>query len=295
MSCNLVIGASGLVGAYLDAMLRATGQKVISTYFANPTSSATSLLDVRQRDDVTKLVAQTEPTHIFIPAAIPNVDYCETHPNEAYQTNVLGIKNVVLAANAVGARVIYFSSDYIFDGKSGPYDETETANPISEYGRQKLESEHYITLYSNNYLIIRTTVIYGWEHQGKNFVFRLIQSLQEGRPVNVPVDQVGSPTYAGHLAKASIEMASQTDVNLLNIAGRDCISRYDFARRTAKIFGLNEKLILPITTAELNQPAPRPLNAGLKIDKLASLSKIQIPNSGEGLVQMANERKQSIA
>ncbi len=290
MNCNLVIGASGLVGAYLDAMLRASGQKVISTFFTHPITSAIPL-DVRQRDNVTTLVTETQPTHIFIPAAIPNVDYCETHPKETYLTNVLGVKNVVMAAKHIGARVIYFSSDYIFDGEDGPYDETETANPVSEYGRQKLEAEHFIGIHAHNFLIIRTTIIYGWERQGKNFVFRLIQSLQDGRLVKVPVDQVGSPTYAGHLAKASIEMASRTDVNLLNIAGRDCISRYEFACHAAKIFGLDEQLILPVTTAELRQPALRPLNAGLKVDKLASLSQIQIPDSAEGLTQMVNEQK----
>lgn len=289
MNRNLVIGASGLVGTHLDAMLRADGQEVISTYFANPIPFAVSL-NVQQKDEVIRLVAETRPTHIFLPAATPNVDYCENHPKATYQTNVLGVKNVVMAANNVEARIIYFSSDYIFDGESGPYDETEMANPISEYGRQKLAAEHCIALNSNNYLIIRTTVVYGWERQGKNFVFRLIKSLQEGKPVKAPIDQVGSPTYARHLAQAAMEIASHPDVKLINIAGRDCLSRYDFARRAAKIFGVDEKLILPITTVELNQAARRPLNAGLKIDKLESLSKTPIPDSDEGLAQMANDQ-----
>lgn len=290
----LVIGVSGLVGNYLAKTLRADGQDLIATFHATPIPAAIRL-DVRRRDEVIGLISQTRPTHIFLPAAIPNVDYCETHPKETYPTNVLGVQNVVMAANIVAARIIYFSSDYIFDGESGPYDEMETANPISEYGRQKLEAEHFISLHAQNFLIIRTTVIYGWEQHGKNFVFRLIQSLRDGRPVKVPMDQLGSPTYAGHLAQAAIEMASKPEVKLINIAGRDCISRYEFARCAARIFGLDENIILPVTTAELNQPARRPLRAGLKINQLQSLSKLHIPDSDEGLAQMANEQKQDNA
>ncbi len=288
MNQNLVIGASGLVGGYLDAALRADGQKVVSTYFANPIPNAIPL-DVRQAAQVAALVAKTRPTRIFLPAAIPNVDYCETHPTQTYPTNVLGIKNVVMAANAIGARVIYFSSDYIFDGESGPYGEMETARPISEYGCQKLEAEHFISLHAQNFLIIRATVIYGWERQGKNFVFRLIQSLREGRSVRVPADQVGTPTYAGHLAQAAVEFASRPEIKIINIAGQDCISRYEFARRAAQIFELEEQLIFPVSTAELNQPARRPLQAGLKVETLRALSNIPVPTAEEGLAQMANE------
>lgn len=288
MNQNLVIGASGLVGGYLDAALRTGGQQVVSTYFANPIPHAIPL-DVRQAAQVAALVAETRPTRIFLPAAIPNVDYCETHPAQTYPTNVLGIKNVVMAANAIGARVIYFSSDYIFDGENGPYNEFDTAHPISQYGRQKLEAEHFISLHAQNFLIIRITVVYGWERQGKNFVFRLIQSLREGRSVNVPADQIGSPTYAGHLAQAAVEFASRPEIKLINIAGQDCISRYEFARRAAQTFGLEEQLILPVSTAELNQPARRPLQAGLKVDTLKALSNIPVPTAEEGLAQMANE------
>lgn len=288
MNINLVIGASGLVGGYLDAALRADGQKVVSTYFANPIPNAVPL-DARQGEQIAALVAETRPTHIFLPAALPNVDYCETHPAETYQTNVLGVKHVVMSANAVRARVIYFSSDYIFDGENGPYDERETAHPISEYGRQKLQAEHFISLHAQNFLIIRTTVIYGWERQGKNFVFRLLQSLREGRPVRVPNDQIGSPTYAGHLAQAAVEFASRPDIHIINIAGQDWLSRYEFARRAAQLFGLDEQLIVPVSTAELNQPARRPLKAGLKVDILKALSKFPVPNAEQGLARMANE------
>lgn len=291
MNPNLVIGASGLVGGYLDAALRANGQQVISTYFANHIPNATPL-DVRQAAQVAALVSEARPTHIFLPAAIPNVDYCETHPAETYQTNVLGVKNVVMAANAVGARIIYFSSDYIFDGANGPYGELESARPISEYGRQKLEAEHFISLHAQDFLIIRATVIYGWERQGKNFVVRLIQSLRQGRSVRVPIDQIGTPTYAGHLAQAAIEFSSRPEIKLINIAGQDCISRYEFARQAARIFGLDEQLILPVSTAELKQPARRPLQAGLKVDRLQALSNIPVPTAEEGLKQMANEPNQ---
>jgi dTDP-4-dehydrorhamnose reductase len=275
MTRNLVVGTSGLVGSHLFELLTRNGENVTGTYFNHSISSAIQL-DIRQKNEVKKIIENIKPEIIYIPAAFPNVDYCEIHPEETYQINVTGIKNVVQAANRINAKVVFFSSDYIFDGVAGPYEEDDTAHPISEYGRQKLITEHFISLFAKKYLIIRTTVIFGWEHQGKNFVFRLIQSLQNNQAVKVPRDQVGSPTYVNNLAEISIELARATENEVINIAGSDCVSRYDFALTVAQIFKLDERLIHPVRTEELNQPAKRPLNAGLKLDKLYQISKIKV-------------------
>ncbi|MBI5294287.1 MAG: SDR family oxidoreductase [Chloroflexi bacterium] len=294
MRQSIVIGASGMIGAHLVETLGADERQPIATYHSTPIPSGIRL-DIRKRFEVAGLFSDIQPSAVYLPAALPNVDYCESHPAETYQTNVAGIKNVVQAANNAGTRVIHFSTDFIFDGENGPYDETDTANPVSEYGRQKLEAEHFISLFAENFLIIRTTVVYGWEKQGKNFVFRLIQSLRNGTSVRVPVDQIGSPTYVNNLAQIAFELGNSSLQGIINVTGPDCVSRYAFALHAAEVFGLDKGLICPVTTAELAQPARRPMKAGLKTDRVSTLTKTPVIGYREGLKLMAQELTRPIS
>jgi dTDP-4-dehydrorhamnose reductase len=239
---------------------------------------------------VETLISDTRPDVVYLPAAFPNVDYCETHPIETYETNVRGVKYVAQAANDIGAKLIYFSSDYIFDGQAGPYEETGIANPISEYGRQKLSAEHHIALFAKNFLIIRTTVVYGWEPQGKNFVYRIVKSLNESNHVKVPTDQVGTPTYASDLVRNVIRLSKTDITGIVNVAGPSCISRYDFALLIANIFSLPQNLIHPVRTKELNQSARRPLLAGLITEKAQSFLQTSFMAPGDGLQTMRDQQ-----
>jgi len=139
------------------------------------------------------------------------------------------------------------------------------------YGRQKLIAENIIAMRLTNYIIIRTTIVYGWERQGKNFVLRLIRTLQNNQEIKVPTDQIGTPTYAPYLAKTSVQLAESKVKGIYNIAGKDLVNRYDFACEVAKIFKCDKSLIIPVKTNDLHQPAVRPLNAGLKINKVLQI------------------------
>jgi len=289
MNQSLVIGASGMVGESLVNSLVEAGEIPVATYRTISIPSAEQL-DICRFPQVTDFFERFQPKIVFLPAALTNVDYCEVNPALSYMTNVVGVKNVVEASNVVGARLIYFSSDYIFDGVAGPYNEDSLANPLSEYGRQKLIAEHHIALRCFSYLIIRTTIVYGWERQGKNFVYRLVKSLREGFPVKVPIDQVGTPTYAPELAQSAIKFSQMDLSGVVNIAGENRINRYEFALEVARIFNLPKKLIIPVTTKELEQPAKRPLIAGLKADKAKALLQTTYLSSSEGLHQMASQR-----
>jgi len=246
------------------------------------------VLDITNAKSVAALLKQLRPDIVYLLASLTNVDYCELNPGEAYKINVVGTCNVVRSTNDNGAMLVYFSSDYVFDGLSGPYVETDLARPISEYGRHKLLSEHYIALYAMKYLIIRTTVVYGWESQGKNFIQRLIARLTNGEHIQVPVDQVGNPTYAPNLAEAVIEMADKGVEGLFHVAGPRLASRYEFALAAASAFKLNPVLIEPVSTLELEQPAPRPLKAGMIVDKAQGLLKTRLIDYMEGLAVMAS-------
>jgi dTDP-4-dehydrorhamnose reductase len=226
---------------------------------------------------------------VYLPAAQGSADHCEQHPEKAYMTNVIGVCNIAQAVNDIGAKLVYFSSDYIFDGKAGPYHEDYPANPICEYGRQKLIAEHYLALHARDYLIVRTTVVYGWERQRKNFVCRLLSTLEAGNILRVPVDQVGNPTYAPNLAQAVIELACSGAKGVYHIVGPERANRYEFACEAARVFGLDASLIKGVPTCELGQVAPRPLNAGMVAKKAADELKVSLVGYKEGLRMMALE------
>ncbi len=285
----LVIGASGLVGGVLLREFCRLGE-IVGT-FNHYQAEGLLPLDIRDADAVAGLVHRVAPEIVLQPASLTNVDYCETHPQEAWQINVEGTRHVLEAAAGVGAKHVFFSSDYVFDGKSGPYSEEDPPSPASVYGRTKLAGEEIVREASPNHLVIRTTVVYGWEQQGKNFVVRLLQSLERRQEVRAPADQVGSPTYAANLAQAVRELVERGGRGLYNLAGRQLIDRYHFALAAARAFGLPGDLIRPVTTAELNQAAARPLQGGLKLDK--ALRELTSPLLGyeEGLAAMRKERE----
>jgi dTDP-4-dehydrorhamnose reductase len=281
----LVIGASGQVGEHLVRALNNSGRTVLSTYHQIPIEAA-SYLEISSAESVNQLVLSTKPEIIFVPAALTNVDYCEQNPAESYQVNVTGIKNATEAANLVGARIIYFSTDYIFDGEKGSYTEKDLPNPINHYGQQKLLAEHYVALFAHRFLIIRTTVIFGWERQGKNFVTRLLKTLRAQNPIQVPVDQVGSPTYAPDLARATVELVDSDVAGVFNLAGPEQVSRYELACEVARVFGLSTEPLLPVLTSALSQSAKRPLKAGLISGKAMRILTIPPISYREGLKMM---------
>lgn len=261
------MGASGFLGTYLSAWGLKNGHVILGTSHANSEPSLTPL-DISNSEAVTRLIATFKPELVFLPAAIPNVDLCETDPVSTGKVNIDGARIVAGACKNTNCRLVYFSSDYVFDGEHGPYIESDMVNPICEYGRQKLQAETYVQeILPNNHLILRTTVVFGWEKRGKNFVERLLVNLRGGKCVKVPRDQIGNPTYVEDLADAAWNMALGGNQGIFHIAGSTLTSRAEFARKVAEKFGLPTELVQPVDTVELKQKAPRPLNAGMKCGK----------------------------
>ena len=285
---NLVIGASGQVGQHLFKAIQSADHDVIGTY-NNHTAPELVFLDIGEKASVHQFFRIYKPDVIYLPASLTNVDYCELHPKESSKINVQGVKNIVDELRGTDSKLVYFSSDYIFDGVNGPYSELDTPNPICEYGRQKLVSEDYILENLANYLICRTTVVYSWELQGKNFVQRLIHSLRNGDDIKIPVDQIGTPTYAPNLSQVVLELVEKDEIGIYNTAGPDLISRYDFARAVAKIFDLDLRHIQGVKTKDLNQCAKRPLNGGLIINKVKKKICCKLMNFEQGLKLMKSK------
>lgn len=287
MRC-IVIGGSGQVGHHLLRVIESGGHRAVGTCTTHPQPGLVTL-DIRDRDSVLLLISDVQPSVVFLAASCTNVDYCELNSDLAYAVNVVGTAHVLEAVNRVGAKLVFFSSDYIFDGKNGPYSEEAPACPISEYGEQKLIAEHLVALNVSDYLIVRTTVVYSREPQARNFVQRLINTLREGKTVGAPADQIGTPTYAPNLAQAVLELSNEPVRGVINLAGPTLASRYEFALCAANVFGLDPTLIQSVPTSLLKQAARRPLNAGLKTDKAKRLLRTKLIGYEDGLRLMAAE------
>ena len=190
-------------------------------------------------------------------AAHTDVDGAESDPAAARAINVDGARNVAEAAS----RAIYISSDYVFDGsKDGPYVESDPVNPISEYGRTKLDGERATLTASPQSLIVRTAWLFG--SGGQNFVATMLRLGKERGTVRVVDDQVGCPTFTGHLAEALVALAEGHEHGFLHVAGAGSCSWYEFAREIFERAGVDVE-VQPCSTAEFPRPAPRPANSAL--------------------------------
>jgi dTDP-4-dehydrorhamnose reductase len=220
-------------------------------------------LDITSRTDVKKVIEEYEPDVIVNSAAITNVDACETEREAAWRINVSGVENIVQAAKLTGSKLIHVSTDYVFDGKTGPYSEVDRPNPMSYYGRTKLASENVITTSGIPHAIVRTMVLYGIGYGVKlNFALWLLRELSQENPVRVVDDQICNPTLADDLAYAILKIIELNRTGLYHVSGSDLMSRYEFAMMLARAFRYNRRLITPVKTASLKQPAARPLRSG---------------------------------
>jgi len=266
----LVVGSNGLLGQKMtELLLRGSPHSVtMGSVEDRPVVGYQSAeyvrLDITSKKDVRQVVDSVRPDLIFNCAAMTNVDACETERELAWKINVTGLENLLESARKGITTIIHVSSDYIFDGKAGPYTEEDRPSPISYYGKSKLASENVLLTSGQPYVIARTMVLYGYAPEVKpNFALWLIQSLEKGTPVRVVDDQMGNPTLVDDLAFGLLKAVELGRTGIYHVAGREIVSRYEFALRLAKVFGFDPKLITPIKTAVLHQPAPRPLKSGL--------------------------------
>lgn len=283
----LVIGASGQVGRNVAHAFAARGWDVVGTGNSRA-GSALRPLDLTDRKALRPLVEEVRPAVCVLSAGMTHVDGCEAAPEKAHATNVVAPTLLAEACRDVGAQLVYLSTEYVFDGLAGPYGEGDRPRPISVYGATKLEGEQRVLSIHPDNLSVRTTVVYGWHPGDKNFIMQLIGKLEAGERMRVPADQYSSPTYAPDLAEAIVALAGRTS-GILNVVGPEIVGRYELARQAARVLGLDDRLLDAVTTAELRQPAPRPLRAGLTIGRLRSLG-VEMHGVGAGLAAVAQER-----
>jgi len=264
----LVIGASGLIGGALVRALERSGIETVGTCHTHCLPELFSL-KVTDGEAVRNCFESIKPEVVFLTInTAGGVDFCETHPSEARALNVTGTDHVVSAAVGCGAKVVYYSTDYIFDGKSGPYSEEDAPSPLSIYGQTKLEAERIVQKNLTPYLILRTTAVFGWDRASQNFAMQVWKRLQAGQSMRVPKDQWCNPTLADYLAEVSVRLVQLGSHGTFNVVGKDRLPRSELAKSLARSMALDPELIVSVPTSELESRAPRPLEGGLKTKKL---------------------------
>lgn len=221
----------------------------------NPLCFTEESLDVTNLDHVMTRLREIRPDYLIHAAAFTNVDQCEAEPDKAYLVNGLGSRNIAMACEEIRCPVVYISTDYVFDGrKTAPYDEWDSTNPISVYGRSKLMGETFVSTLTNRYYIVRTSWLYG--RKGRNFVDTILGLLAQRDRIEVVNDQTGSPTYSMDLAR-TIRALLGRGYGTYHITNSGSCSWYDFACAIAQIRGINKEIV-PVTSEQFVRPAPRP-------------------------------------
>jgi len=258
-------GSSGMLGSHVKRLLVKRGEDFVAT--------DRDRVDITDMKEVLGFVRSGNITHILNCAAYTNVDQAELEQKAAYLINAVGPHHLGLAGRQYGAKVLHFSTDYVFDGKSSdPYEENHACSPLGAYGISKLAGEFKLLDENPHACIIRTSWLFGYP--GKNFVETMLRLMEDQKEVRVVSDQVGRPTYCGDLAEAAFDLLEQE--GLFHYANTLETSWYDYAReihRQAKQMGLPLKVeaIEPISSQEYPTAAKRPVYSTLctrKVEKV---------------------------
>ena len=244
----LVTGAAGMLGHEVVAAAQRLGHEVAAWDLPE-----CDLIDARATLDA---VRRLEPRAVVNCAAYTNVDAAETDEATAERVNADAAGNLARACAGAGARLVHVSTDYVFDGtKTEPWLESDAPNPLGAYGRTKLHGEQQVAEELDDHAIVRTAWLFG--PHGPNFIGTMLRLAGERDEVSVVTDQLGSPTFAGHLAPALVDMAERTDRGVFHGAGSGSCSWYELTLEAFDVAGVQCR-VLPTTTDRFPRPAPRP-------------------------------------
>ncbi|MCD6235217.1 MAG: SDR family oxidoreductase [Candidatus Marinimicrobia bacterium] len=276
----LITGGNGLLGYHLTRVYGDGTWKILSTdihdHILSPGVSYFPL-NISDKHAVFSLCNEFKPSLILNAAAFTNVDDCEKAVDTAFAVNTFGPRNLAEWCALNTCKLIHFSTDYLFNGEAGPYDETASPDPINIYGLSKLGGESQIRRILKNHLIIRTNVLFGKGPTEKaSFVRWVVESLRNNHLIHVVDDQYNNPTWSNDMALAVKQLDQLEVTGVINYGGPDYLNRYEFACLVSDIFHLDRTLIHPITTNRLALAAPRPLRGGLDISRLQSLPDIPL-------------------
>ena len=270
----LITGANGLLGQKLVELLEQESSvtTIATGRGANRNNSGSYIyetMDITDAEAVSHIIQKHQPEAVIHTAAMTNVDQCEQEQAGCWKQNVEAVQNLVSACEQTSSFLLHLSTDFIFDGEEGPYDEEGTPNPISYYGESKLASEKILFDSSLNWSIARTVLVYGivQDMSRSNIILWVKESLEDRKDIKVVNDQLRSPTLAEDLAMGCWLIVKNKAQGIFNIAGKDLLTPYDMACKTAEFFNLQTDTIQEADGSIFTQPAKRPPKTGLIIDK----------------------------
>ena len=245
-------------------------------------------LDITNEDAVKKMIREYRPSVIFHCAAYTAVDKAEEEQEKCYQVNVLGTKYLTEAAKEVGAKIIYISTDYVFDGtKEGLYQVEDKVNPVNYYGKTKYLGENFVRAY-DNHIIVRISWVFGIN--GKNFIRTMLNLAESHKELNVVCDQIGSPTYTKDLAGLLVNMFLSNVKGLYHVTNEGYCSWYEFAEFIFKESRKKVK-VHPILTKDYKTIAKRPLNSKLSKESLDDIGMKRLPEWQDAVKRYIRELK----
>ena len=275
MKTLLITGAYGQLG---DACVKFLKNNYNITLSGVSPSDGGVHLDIRSKSSIKKVLSDIDPDVILNLAALTDVDGCELDPQQAKDINFSGVKNL---CRDFSGHFIQISTDYVFDGKSGPYSEEDEPNPKSVYGKTKLFADNWLLDNYSKSTIIRTNILYSYTKRTKaSFLKWVVDSLNDNQNIKVVNDQWNNPTWTESLSLVISKIIDNQAFDLYHYGDRDILNRFDFSILISKVFNLDSSLIMPISSDELNQIAPRPRKSGLITKKIESELGI-IPKSVE--------------
>lgn len=246
-------------------------------------------LDITDAQKVKSVIEVIKPGYIIHTAAKSSPDFCENNPTEAKKINIEGTRNILRAGNNVGAKVIIMSSNHVFSGKNPPYTEDSVRDPVNIYGKTKVRNENDVLSGNYNATIVRLMTLYGWGNPSGqiNTAMWVISMLSRKKEIKVVDDIFNNFLWVGDAAKYIWKIVtSRKNINLIQLAGSEIASRYEFAKKTAKVFNLNGDLISAVPKAYFNDEAPRPYNTIYDITYMQKILKIKPLNLLQGLSKM---------
>jgi len=272
---RVFITGAGQVGRSLHNAVADAGAAAVEL-------SPHSELDVTDAAQVARSFIAFSPTLVFHTAALTRVDFCERRPDLAQLVNAEGTANVVRAAAERQARMVYFSTDYVFRGRDeGECAEDDAPEPLNVYGRTKLAGEYTVLAYPQG-MVIRTAQVFA--PGGRNFLAALrAQFAEEGEPLRLVSDEIATPTYASHLAAATLALAERASSGVFHLRGPEELSYYEWAKRYFEAAGLPLDRLLPVPRAEATRDAPRPRRAVLGMRAYLGLGLPPLPALDEAL------------
>jgi len=286
----LVTGASGFLGRYVALQLKAQ-YRVYALYHHHPMAiegCALAPLDIADAEAVDAIFQEFHPDVIVHTAALSDVDQCERQPDEAHRVNVNGTEYLAAATARASARFIYISTDQIYDGSKGNYDEADESGPLMVYGRTKLEGERRAAALCSQLVILRLALIYGRGNTVRpSFTDGLEERLRAGQEVPLFVDQYRTPLFVEQAASVIERLIQEPDVGgVFNLGGGERLSRYGFGLKFCDVFRLPKALLRPVQMEVSGLAARRPRDCSFNSAKIGGLLHVRPLTVDEGLQAM---------